>query len=49
MTQKRNIFAELVEGFDTLKQQREGKRTLCSVKARSKHAPNQHPSRPASR
>jgi putative transcriptional regulator len=28
MTKKRDIFAELTEGFDALKQQREGKLTL---------------------
>lgn len=39
MTKKRDIFAELTEGFDALKQQREGKLTLRTFKAASKPAP----------
>jgi hypothetical protein len=33
---KRDIFAELVEGFDALEQQREGKITLRTFKVESK-------------
>ena len=36
---KRDIFAELVEGFDALKQQREGKLTLRTFKVQCKPAP----------
>jgi putative transcriptional regulator len=39
MTNKRDIFAELTEGFDALKAQREGKLTLRTFKAESKPAP----------
>ena len=37
--QKRDIFAELNEGFDALKGQREGKLTLRTVKMEDKPAP----------
>jgi putative transcriptional regulator len=36
---KRDVFAELTEGFDALQQQREGKRTLRTVTLESKPAP----------
>ena len=36
---KRDIFSELVEGFDALKAEREGKLTLRQVKAQSKPVP----------
>lgn len=36
---KRNVFAELVEGFDTLKAEREGKITLRRHTIESKPAP----------
>ena len=39
MTAKRDIFAELTEGFDALKSEREGKLTLRTVKVESKPAP----------
>jgi putative transcriptional regulator len=39
MTAKRDIFAELTEGFDALKAGREGKLTLRTVKVDSKPAP----------
>ena len=39
MTKKRDIFAELAEGFDALQQQREGKLTLRTFKVQSKPAP----------
>jgi putative transcriptional regulator len=39
MTNKRNIFAELTEGFDALKAEREGKLTLRTFKAQSNPAP----------
>ncbi|PQA76862.1 transcriptional regulator [Rhodoferax sp. TS-BS-61-7] len=39
MTKKRDIFAELTEGLDALKSQREGKVTLRTFKAESKPAP----------
>ena len=39
MTKKRDIFAELTEGFDALKRQREGKLTLRTFKVQSKPAP----------
>ena len=39
MTKKRDIFAELVEGFDALEKQREGKLTLRTFKVDSKPAP----------
>ena len=39
MTKKRDIFAELTEGFEALKQQRKGKLTLRTFKAASKPAP----------
>jgi len=38
MTQKRDIFAELTEGFHALKSQREGKLTLRTFKVESKPA-----------
>lgn len=43
MTKKRDIFAELTEGFDALKQQREGKLTLRTFKATSKPVPTLSP------
>ncbi|MBH2042371.1 MAG: hypothetical protein M0P52_04515 [Rhodoferax sp.] len=39
MTNKRDIFAELTEGFDALKSEREGKLTLRTFKVKSKPAP----------
>lgn len=36
---KRNLFAELSEGFDALAQEREGKLTLRSIKAEAQPAP----------
>ncbi len=39
MTKKRDIFAELTEGFDALGKQREGKLTLRTFKVQSKPAP----------
>jgi putative transcriptional regulator len=39
MATKRDIFAELTEGFGALQAQREGKRTLRSVKVESKPVP----------
>lgn len=36
---KRDIFSELVEGFDALKSQREGKLTLRQVKAKANPVP----------
>ena len=36
---KRDIFAELVEGFDALEKQREGKITLRTFNVESKPAP----------
>ena len=36
---KRDIFAELVEGFDALKSEREGKLTLRQVKLQTKPVP----------
>ena len=39
MTKKRDIFAELTEGFDALKSQREGKLTLRTFKVENKPAP----------
>jgi putative transcriptional regulator len=39
MTNQRNIFSELTEGFDALKSQREGKVTLRTFKAQTKPAP----------
>jgi putative transcriptional regulator len=39
MTKKRDIFTELTEGFNALKQQREGKLTLRTFKVKSKPAP----------
>ena len=38
-TNKRDIFAELTEGFDALKSQREGKLTLRTFQVESKPAP----------
>jgi putative transcriptional regulator len=43
MTKKRDIFAELTEGFDALKQQREGKLTLRTFKVQSKPVPTLSP------
>jgi putative transcriptional regulator len=43
MTKKRDIFAELTEGFDALKPQREGKLTLRTFKVQSKPAPTLSP------
>ena len=40
---KRDIFAELVEGFDALGKQRQGKITLRTFKVQSKPAPNFSP------
>ena len=39
MTNKRDIFTELTEGFDALKAEREGKLTLRTFKAENKPAP----------
>ena len=39
MTNKRDIFAELTEGFDALKSEREGKLTLRTFKAEDKPVP----------
>jgi putative transcriptional regulator len=39
MTNRRDIFAELTEGFDALKSEREGKLTLRTCKAESKPSP----------
>ena len=39
MTKKRNLFNELMEGFDALADQRAGKRTLRSHVIRAKPAP----------
>ena len=39
MTNKRDIFAELTEGFDALKSEREGKLTLRTFKVENKPAP----------
>jgi len=39
MTNKRDIFSELTEGFDALKSEREGKLTLRTFKVESKPAP----------
>ncbi len=39
MTKKRDLFAELTEGFDALGKQREGKLTLRTFKVQSKPAP----------
>lgn len=43
MTKKRDIFSELVEGFDALAEQREGKITLRTFKVQSKPAPQLSP------
>ena len=43
MTKKRDIFAELVEGFEALEKQREGKLTLRTFKVESKPAPTLSP------
>jgi len=40
---KRNIFAELTEGFEALKAEREGKITLRKVKVTRKPAPEVSP------
>ncbi|OGB34286.1 MAG: transcriptional regulator [Burkholderiales bacterium RIFCSPLOWO2_12_FULL_61_40] len=39
MATKRDIFAELTEGFGALQAQREGKRTLRTVRVESKPVP----------
>ena len=39
MTKKRNLFDELVEGFDALAEQRAGKRTLRTHSVKLKPAP----------
>jgi putative transcriptional regulator len=39
MTKKRNLFDELVEGFDALAEQRAGKRTLRTHVVKIKLAP----------
>ena len=39
MSNKRDIFAELTEGFDALKSEREGKLTLRTFKVEGKPAP----------
>ncbi len=39
MPTKRDIFAELTEGFEALQAQREGRRTLRTVKLESKPVP----------
>jgi putative transcriptional regulator len=39
MAKKRDIFAELTEGFDALKSEREGKLTLRTFKADNKPTP----------
>lgn len=39
MTKKRNLFDELVEGFDALAEQRSGKRTLRTHAVKLKPAP----------
>jgi putative transcriptional regulator len=39
MTNKRDIFAELTEGFDALESERAGKLTLRTFKAENKPAP----------
>lgn len=39
MTHKRDIFAELTEGFEALKSEREGKLTLRTFKVENKPAP----------
>jgi putative transcriptional regulator len=39
MTKNRDIFAELTEGFDALKSQREGKVTLRTFKVANKPVP----------
>ena len=46
MTKKRDIFAELTEGFEALQQQREGKLTLRTFKVQSRSA---HPGKPGTR
>jgi putative transcriptional regulator len=43
MNKKRDIFAELVEGFDALEKQREGKVTLRTFKVQAKPAPSLSP------
>lgn len=40
---KRDIFAELIDGFDALEKQREGKLTLRTFKVESKPAPTLFP------
>ena len=43
MTAKRDIFAELTEGFDALKSERQGKLTLRTFKVESKPSPVMSP------
>jgi putative transcriptional regulator len=43
MTNKRDIFAELTEGFEALKSERAGKLTLRTFKAENKPAPSLSP------
>ena len=43
MTNKRDIFAELTEGLGALKSEREGKRTLRTIKVENKPAPTLSP------
>jgi putative transcriptional regulator len=43
MSNKRDVFADLLEGFDALAQQREGKITLRTFKVQSKPAPSLSP------
>ncbi len=43
MSKKRDVFAELLEGFDALEKQREGKITLRTFKVQSKPAPDLSP------
>jgi hypothetical protein len=39
MKKKRDLFAELTEGFDALAEQRAGKRTLLTYTVKAKPAP----------
>jgi putative transcriptional regulator len=43
MTKKRDIFAELMDGFDALEKQREGKITLRTFNVESKPVPTLSP------
>ena len=40
---KRNLFAEIAEGFDALAEQRQGKRTLRTHAVETKPAPSMEP------